>query len=588
MAIGNHITLVKSVPNIPWYNALGILQNLNPAILQSMASTPAKQWAERGLLIPFKVKQITKHNVGARPLATVGFTNWSAQGITVDSSNNINRQGAVINGPQYQTAQANVVGTVQALGAFFQSVFWTVNIYEDNTTRELFVGMSRDYTNPWTDLTIRQLRVDTGAEANLSFNNATREPNNGNRSVGGSSVGTAFQPVDIFYGGILFSACSFDFELSCKLFKNYNGLKEYQATGSTENEIGGEPAPETPAEDRKTTLFFNSTIYRKRDGQAGEEKVGASSVQFIVQYKSNDGTEKIPAERQVAGYVNNYAPINQNTWGNIVWKKSKDAKLVQVKARWTDSAGVSHELVYQPLNYPFGVKLYGFYGNWRDGDYLYYSKYGTNMMIYANEADLDRYQEGDPTVKPLVDGHIGRFQPEEIIGDPTVYNSQSYELVNDMSSVWVLTQSQLDDLASVFSTGLLRDEALEDGVVANVTKTAFRSFLAHGEPIDAVCDLFWVPIDPLDFVDSHSDTMEFAVDRYGVLETVAEISDTFGERYSVSKSIGYNIALGPGASAVNNLKKIADSFESVVGPKDEETENVIHQGQYHNSQSSIQ
>lgn len=549
MTIGNHITLVRSVPNIPWYNALGILQNLNPAILQSMANTPANQWAEKGLLLPFKVKQITKHNVGARPLATVGFTNWTAQGITVDSSNNINRQGAVINGAQYATAQANVVGTVQALGCFYQSVFWTVNIYMDDTTHELFVGMSRDYANPWTDLTIRQLRVDTGAEANLSFNNANKEPNSGTRTVGGSSVGTTFQPVDIFYGGILFSACSFDFELSCKLFKNYNGLKEYQTTGNTESEIGGEPTPEIPAVDRQTTLYLKCDVMqRSNDPTAAPEKIKSVSIEFVVQYKTNSG-EAIGTGNPRTGVVGIVTNTLDSQLFNIWYKQPNDtAKRCKVYKMYVDTGNGRHEVDPKTWTFTSADRL-GIYKTevYKDNN-IFYGNIRTNMLIFANEAAAEGYinKDYDPTTgklpAPILDGDR-TYSPDLPTGDKLTYNGIQTMPTGGLSECWLLDAAGLEQLASIFKTGLTIEENEEFGFFETTLLSTVRGLSMYNSPIDMIVDMFWIPIDISDYCNLGSET-QFTVNgeeyagEYGLSSAYSWVKQRQGDALDMTGRIG--------------------------------------------------
>lgn len=565
MPLTDNITEVKTVNNIYFTDVLGIFQHLTTEKLQKMLQYPPSEWKEQCIIEDVIIEKIPRTN-DTKPIQRYqqivergGIKINSANAVGVNSSNIIVAEGTLTRhnnigfladeriGAQSQN------GVKKSYGCYFDSglSMCTIHIYQSAPSGTLYARwtMTNSVTGVHTNYQFHNVSWGD-SDRDGTFNNSW-DCADYNWYINGVLMGTYISPFEL---PCPVSNCSLSVLFSGKVFKDSQSMARYKTTGDDSGDIAKDPEPETPAEDRKTELFFKSTIYKRVDGVQKDVKVGESNITFVVQYKSNDGTENYPAIGQVAGYVNDFSPVNTSTWGNIKWKKSSNAKIVQIKVDYTGEDGVRHSQTFQPLNFQYNTKNYGFYESYQNGTIRYYSKYATNMRIYANESDIDSYLGGDPTIKPLYDGNTGKISPTDYIGDPVVYNTTDYTVDADMSSCWLLTKEQVDELAEVFTTGLTKEEG-DDNTLINITKTCARSFMAQSEPIDAVVDLFWLPIDVTGFCTSEDDNMTFSYDRYGILNGAKTIIDGTGEAMTVAESNTLRIGDGIGKlfNPINNL-----------------------------------
>lgn len=562
MAIGDILTLRKTETGIPWHIGLGAMQHLTPQTARIMLAQPWYTWTASGIptleVTRVPVAGGVTRAIWSGGIADVSGTGAECDGTIIATTRNITREGALTSNCKTQTIAASVVGTLRPNGMFMQDGANFVMRFYTSENGDIWVSPmygAGDVANKnaLTCLTVDYTRVDNNVRytASSTINNQVQPVNDKKLYINGvASLDFACADISRRY----YKICSFKFNTSCNLYVTASGINKHLSGDESENIENLQPQPEVPAEDRKTELFYKSTIYKRVDGVQKDVKVGESNITFVVQYKSNDGTENYPAIGQVAGYVNDFSPVNTSTWGNVKWKKSNNAKIVQIKVDYTGEDGVKHSQTFQPLNFPYNTKNYGFYESYQNGTIRYYSKYATNMRIYANESDIDSYLGGDPTVKPIYDGNTGRISPTDYIGDPVVYNSTDYTVDADMSSCWILTKEEVDELAEVFATGLTKEEG-DDNTLINITKTCARSFMAQSEPIDAVVDLFWLPIDVTGFCTSENDNMTFSYDRYGILNGAKTIIDGTGEAMTVAESNTLRIGDGIGKlfNPINNL-----------------------------------
>lgn len=307
------------------------------------------------------------------------------------------------------------------------------------------------------------------------------------------------------------------YKINCRV---YDSLDKAEVNDPAESENATDEQDETPAEDRTVVLFYTDKVSRTTFGQNDTADYFSHTIQFRVQYKTNEGEKIIEPKQAIVGYVK--SSIEQSTFSNIEWVKHSKTKILDAKWTYGPEGGQKHSGKTPPNETP---DIMGFYDQVRIDNYNYRAKFGTNMLIFANRSDAERYLDGDLSVRPIYDGNSGRFDEQGDIGDRYIYNTQSYDISNEMSSVWILNKAQLDDLASVLATGLTKAE-IGDELLLNITRSTARSFTALAEPVDMVCDLFWLPVSVTEFCNSHEDTMQFGEDTYGIIGTVDSVVDS--------------------------------------------------------------
>lgn len=349
-----------------------------------------------------------------------------------------------------------------------------------------------------------------------------------------------------------------------KVFKTYDGARAYFNDGSLDDLIDGEPTPdeEDPAEDRITTLFYASDIYSRVYNDSTLSRLGASTIYIDIQYAKNDGTIIVDKNRAICGYVNTNNAINdENHFGNIIWMAANNVKILETKQSWLNGGFADTKTL------PQFATTTGFYGPLIDGNTIYESRYNTNMRIFANRADAEEFlRGGNPT--PIAGGtNAGQFNPDMLVGDPTVYNNPSANITSDMSSCWILTKSEVDELANILATGLTSQESEENGILVNTLLTTGRSFSAHAEPIDAIVDLFWLPFNPREFSNNDYDHLVFAEDKYCSFEALGEAIDAAGQAVKGAYSNPVGRAFLPGGVFVNAYesgKAVGEKIASVI------------------------
>lgn len=353
------------------------------------------------------------------------------------------------------------------------------------------------------------------------------------------------------------------------LAETLGGALRYLKTGDESDLLNGgdEPEEEIPAEDRTTVLYYNDRVSVTTFGFNDTTDYFTHSIQFKIQYKTNAGEKITEPRNSIVGYVK--SSVDPVTFSNIEWVYNKNVKIVECKWSYGLVGGTKHTGTKPPDNIP---DIMCFYDQTQIDNKVYKAKFGTNMVIFANKSDAERFAEGDKTVRPLYDGHSGRFDDTGDIGDKYSYNTQSYTIDNDMSSVWILTKEQLNELASVLATGLTKSEAESGQTLLNITKTTARSFTAQAEPVDMICDLFWVPIDVSEFCITHTDHLQFGQDTYGAAGALDEfVDETTGQVVKAARTSSRSIEALTGGifetigSAVSDSKLNVRS-ESVTPP----------------------
>lgn len=314
------------------------------------------------------------------------------------------------------------------------------------------------------------------------------------------------------------------------------------------------------AEDREVTLYYESDISSRTYNSATSTHIGASNIHFRVQYKNNKGEEIVNPYRAICGYVtNNNVPNDSNRFGNIIWVANNNINLLETEQHPVSGSMVTSKTI------PNYANTTGFFPPYIDDDTIYDARYRTNMRIFANEQDALDFLNGD---NPTPIGESGnKFNPNGFIGDKTVFNDGHDMAGGGMSSCWIMNESQLEDLASVFTTGLTKVEEQDGDLVINITKTCARAFASHGEPIDAVVDLFWLPFDPSEFVITGASSFTLSQDDLSTATSLLKITAQSGD---VVKAHG-NRSFGESKEFVGN---VVNTMGGMFGTTIQKVQNV--------------
>lgn len=99
--------------------------------------------------------------------------------------------------------------------------------------------------------------------------------------------------------------------------------------------------------------------------------------------------------------------------------------------------------------------------------------------------------------------------PESIIreGDEMLSNSNSADYDVGLSECWLLSKESVQSLGKKFNTTVDRSQ---DNSSAYVVGDWILGLSAYPNPLDVVCDLFYLPVDVGDFVDSTQDSFTFS------------------------------------------------------------------------------
>lgn len=329
------------------------------------------------------------------------------------------------------------------------------------------------------------------------------------------------------------------------------------------------------AEDREVMLYYESFISKRGYNSSITENVGVSAIHFRVQYKNNKGEQIVDPYRAICGYVApNNTPNDANRFGNIIWVANRNINIIETKQNPV------HGTIAPSKTIPSYTNTTGFFPPYIDDDIIYDARYNTNMRIFANQQDaLNFLGGGNPT--PI--GESGnKFNPSGFVGDKTVYNTVTSSPDADMSSVWILNQNQVNDLANIFATGLTVQESETNGILTNFLITSERSFFAHSEPINAVVDLFWLPFDPSEFVNKSFGHISFVSDKYGITESLAEFVDASGTTVKSIYSNPMSKVWLPGGTIVQGFEAIGDirdHFDNVISANN--PSELLHVGSHH-------
>lgn len=125
--------------------------------------------------------------------------------------------------------------------------------------------------------------------------------------------------------------------------------------------------------------------------------------------------------------------------------------------------------------------------------------------------DSDRELYVKNTIKTNMRG-IGSngdlIPPESIIGegDEMLGNSNTADYDVGLSECWLLTPESMKTLAKQFNTAL---DKTADNAQTYITAQWYLGLASYANPLDVICDMFYLPVDIADFCDSSIDYFTF-------------------------------------------------------------------------------
>lgn len=560
MPLSETVTKVKTVSNIYFTDVLGIFQHLTPEKIQKMLQYPANEWNEQGIIEDIKIEKIPRKNdTKAIPwyqqiVERGGIRIDSANGAGINSSNVIVTEGALTRNNNIgfvadeQIGKQGPNGVKKSYGCYFESslTMCTIHIYQSAPSGALYArwtmtnaatGVHTAYVfhnNSWGD-----------SDRDNSFNNSW-DCANYNWYINDTLMGTYISPFEL---PCPVSQCNLTVMFSGKVFKDSQSMARYKTTGDDSGDITREPAPEVPAVDRQTTLYLKCDVMqRSNDPTAAPEKIKSVSIEFVVQYKTNGG-EAIGTGNPRTGVVGIVTNTLDSQLFNIWYKQPNDtAKRCKVYKMYVDTGNGRHEVDPKTWTFTSADRL-GIYKTevYKDNN-IFYGNIRTNMLIFANEAAAEGYinKDYDPTTgklpAPILDGDR-TYSPDLPTGDKLTYNGIQTMPTGGLSECWLLDAAGLEQLASIFKTGLTIEENEEFGFFETTLLSTVRGLSMYNSPIDMIVDMFWIPIDISDYCNLGSET-QFTVNgeeyagEYGLSSAYSWVKQRQGDALDMTGRVG--------------------------------------------------
>lgn len=558
MAIGDILTLIKT-ETVPYYIAFGAMQHLTQVSAKIMSQFPSQIWAEKGVNTKLEIEIISpQHNPLTRfPAGNFGFNSLVGNGATFHTSGNnlvIDSEGSVETHTNTMELDYGTSNTFLGLVGITCRTTVNMSFYVCNGVYyvSLNYGVAGNkgtawqykynmYNQYWTPSTRYQ-------EAYTTLNLHCAPSDDKYLYIDGQPAYTCGA---IALDGI-YRELTFKFQSTCKLFIDTKSIDEYNATGDDSGsveKIYPEEEPEIPAIDRQATLYLKCDVMqRSNDPTAAPEKIKSVSIEFVVQYKTNGG-EDIGTGNPRTGVVGIVTNTLDSQLFNIWYKQPNDtAKRCKVYKMYVDTGNGRHEVDPKTWTFTSADRL-GIYKTevYKDNN-IFYGNIRTNMLIFANEAAAEGYinKEYDPTTgklpAPILDG-VRTYSPDLPTGDKLTYNGIQTMPTGGLSECWLLDAAGLEQLASIFKTGLTIEENEEFGFFETTLLSTVRGLSMYNSPIDMIVDMFWIPIDISDYCNLGSET-QFTVNgeeyagEYGLSSAYSWVKQRQGDALDMTGRIG--------------------------------------------------
>lgn len=296
------------------------------------------------------------------------------------------------------------------------------------------------------------------------------------------TIQTVFgSPTNFVYEG-----CAPRFETNCKVFDTEAHARAYLETGATDGLLEESEEPEEPEEE------FTSTVLYYYDTMETYEDLGMTKLLNTYHKQIVVRSDEVPVEleRTLVTYS-----VNANGSVDFHVANGADQYLTNVKINGNVEYDVSDNLPHNLTYYITQFDTCGF-GMYYDPINEYYVK----NTIRTNMRGV---------------GANGELMPPESIGldgDEMLGNSNSADYDVGLSECWLLTKESVQSLGKKFNTTVDRTQ---DNSSAYVVGDWILGLSAYANPLDVVCDLFYLPVDVSDFVTSSVGSFTFSPTESG-------------------------------------------------------------------------
>lgn len=279
----------------------------------------------------------------------------------------------------------------------------------------------------------------------------------------------------------IFEGCAPILKTNCRVFKNDEYAKDYLLTGALNGLLEEEEEPEEPEEELTSTVLYYYDTMETYEDLGMTKLLNTYHKQIVVR------GEEMPLihERDLVTYS-----VNANGSVDFHVKNGCDQYLTNVKINGNVEYGINDNLPHNLTYYITHFDTCGF-GMYYDSINGYYVK----NTIRTNMRGV---------------GANGELMPPESIGlegDEMLSNSNSADYDVGLSECWLLSKESVQSLGKKFNTTVDRSQ---DNSSAYVVGDWILGLSAYANPLDVVCDLFYLPVDVGDFVDSTLDSFTFS------------------------------------------------------------------------------
>lgn len=269
----------------------------------------------------------------------------------------------------------------------------------------------------------------------------------------------------------IFEGCAPILKTNCRVFKNDEYAQNYLLTGTIEGEVTDEEdeEPEEP-EEFESDVYFYEVFNEYYSDLALTNHILTTNQKYTITFEDYPkGTTPIHAQLINNKYMNNVQFIVANGYGQYI--TSASSRIGNIEVPITENI----------LSTFMGIRTnYGILEDTINDRYCKTTVY-TNMPIIG------------------VDGSAlpGRIpDSDDMIG---AENGANYEC--GLSECWLLDTENVSKLASIFNTTIDRSSS---GASELVLAEWVQGLSCYSNPLDVVCDLFYMPINVSDYITGSS------------------------------------------------------------------------------------
>lgn len=277
-----------------------------------------------------------------------------------------------------------------------------------------------------------------------------------------------------------------EFITSHDVYKDYKSAYNHLKYGTDDGKLEEDGSEGGTSERDTDILYFNCKIMRAQFSHRNpSEFVENVEVKFKIKSYDPETGKMIPnANRGVIGWVDD----SVSGYKNVRFIYNTTTKnVIECSLNGTD---------IKPSSFDYN-QFYGTYtDNFKYGNYYYYGRVNTNMYIFDSLHNAQQFIDGlnDGLNGLITGGQVGDLTDMTLTNNDVNYNV-------GMSETYILTQVQVSQLADRFNMNVTADGNILDGL--------FMGLSMYNNPIDVCIDLFALPVNVTDFVETSSHSIDF-------------------------------------------------------------------------------